>query len=233
MTSNVELLPCPFCGSPAEIDKGGLGEVFAACSKCWCHMGGAWSTTESDAIAAWNRRAIAAKDAEVEVLRAEAEKLRALAACAYQMAGIHGAPLVWLDRLSEAANGDALPDVDTLMDELLPYQPDAVCEAEAENKRLRAEVEDYRTNGAGAVRFAPSSAYWSNELRRLFGDEARNGIEILESRYRQELARADKLTEALREAYRQVRELCDCYGHAYPEASFARYEALLREQEEV
>ena len=38
--------------------------------------------------------------------------------------------------------------------------------------------------------------------------------------------------EALREASRQVRELCDCYGHAYPEASFARYEALLRDQEE-
>lgn len=42
---------------------------------------------------------------------------------------------------------------------------------------------------------------------------------------------AERLAEALREAYGQVRELCDCYGHSYPEASFARYEALLREQE--
>ena len=44
--------------------------------------------------------------------------------------------------------------------------------------------------------------------------------------------RAERLAEALREAYRQVRELCDCYGHVYPEASFVRYEALLRAQEE-
>ena len=69
---------------------------------------------------------------------------------------------------------------------------------QAENERLRAEVEDYRTNGAAAVRFAPSSAYWSNELRRLFGDDARTGIEVLENRHRQELARAERLAEALR-----------------------------------
>lgn len=40
-------------------------------------------------------------------------------------------------------------------------------------------------------------------------------------------ARAERLAEALREAFGQVRELCGCYGHAYPEASFARYEVLL------
>ena len=51
-----ELLNCPFCGSGAEIERGGFGEIFAACTKCWCHMGAAWSTTEADAIAAWNRR---------------------------------------------------------------------------------------------------------------------------------------------------------------------------------
>lgn len=70
----------------------------------------------------------------LEALRAEVEKLRALAACAYQMAGMHDAPLVWLDRLSDAANGDELPDVDTLMDELLPYQPGTVADAHSPQK---------------------------------------------------------------------------------------------------
>lgn len=69
-----------------------------------------------------------------------------------------------------------------------------------EIERLRAELEDYRTNGAAAVRFAPSSAYWSDELRRLFGDDARTGIGVLESRYQQERTRAERLAEALREA---------------------------------
>lgn len=40
-------------------------------------------------------------------------------------------------------------------------------------------------------------------------------------------ARADELAEALREAYGQVRELCDAHAHPYPEASFDRYEAAL------
>lgn len=39
--------------------------------------------------------------------------------------------------------------------------------------------------------------------------------------------RAERLAEALREAYGQVRELCDAHVHPYPEASFARYEAAL------
>ena len=69
---------------------------------------------------------------------------------------------------------------------------------DAEIEALRAEVKDYRTNGAAAVRFAPSSAHWSEELRRLFGDDARTGIEVLENRHRQELARAERLAEALR-----------------------------------
>lgn len=86
------------------------------------------------------RQHIAAQAAEIEALRAEVERLRALAWCAYQMAGMHDAPLVWLDRLSEAANGDVLPDADTLMDELLPYQPDVVCEAEARAERLAEAV---------------------------------------------------------------------------------------------
>ena len=45
-------------------------------------------------------------------------------------------------------------------------------------------LEDYKKNGAAAVRFAPSSAHWSNELRRLFGSDARDGIDRLEERLR-------------------------------------------------
>lgn len=45
-------------------------------------------------------------------------------------------------------------------------------------------LEDYKENGAAAVRFAPSSAHWSNELRRLFGSDARDGIDRLEERLR-------------------------------------------------
>ena len=58
---------------------------------------------------------------------------------------------------------------------------------------LRAEVEDYRENGAAAVRFAPGSAHWSNELRRLFGDDARKGIDILELRLRDAQSEIERL----------------------------------------
>lgn len=53
----VALLACPFCGSPAEFDRGGFGEIFAVCTKCWCHMGGAWATDEETAARGWNTRA--------------------------------------------------------------------------------------------------------------------------------------------------------------------------------
>jgi len=41
----------------------------------------------------------------------------------------------------------------------------------------------------------------------------------------------ERLAEALLEAYGKVRELCGCYGLPYPSESFARYEALLRDEE--
>lgn len=68
----------------------------------------------------------------------------------------------------------------------------------AEIEALRAELKDYRENGASAVKLAPNSAHWSAELRRLFGDDARTGIEVLEQRHRDSLARAERLAEALR-----------------------------------
>lgn len=46
------------------------------------------------------------------------------------------------------------------------------------------ELEVKLAEGALAVRWSPGSAYWSNELRRIFGPEAREGIDTLEARLR-------------------------------------------------
>ena len=69
---------------------------------------------------------------------------------------------------------------------------------QAEIERLRAEVERLRTDGASAVRWAPSSAYWSDVLVELFGPDARKGIDVLERRWQAALERAEQLEEALR-----------------------------------
>lgn len=60
-------------------------------------------------------------------------------------------------------------------------------------EKLKAELSEYKHTGAHAVRFASSSAIWSRELVRLFGDDAREGIDILE-------ARINNLQELLRYA---------------------------------
>ena len=70
----------------------------------------------------------------------------------------------------------------------------------AKVEALRAEVERLRTDGASAVRWAPGSAYWSEVLKELFGPDARKGIDVLETRWRKELERAERLAEALKEA---------------------------------
>ena len=67
----------------------------------------------------------------------------------------------------------------------------------AENEALREEVERLRTDGASAVRWAPGSAYWSEVLVELFGPDARKGIDALETRWRKELERAERLAEVL------------------------------------
>jgi hypothetical protein len=58
------------------------------------------------------------------------------------------------------------------------------------------ELEAKLVEGAQAVRWAPSSAYWSNELRRIFGPEAREGIDALEARLREAQAVAEDLRAA-------------------------------------
>lgn len=66
MTADIELLPCPFCGGTSTLtDKDSpicpVGHIL--CDDCYAS---ADSTR-------WNQRATAAKDAEIEALRAERE----------------------------------------------------------------------------------------------------------------------------------------------------------------
>lgn len=83
---------------------------------------------------------------------------------------------------------------------LAPKSLDSIIVAQAaEIEALRAKVEDYRKTGAIAVRCAPFSAYWSGQLRRLFGDDAREGIDSLEQQYCDSLARVEQLANALRD----------------------------------
>jgi hypothetical protein len=83
------LLPCPFCGAPAEIEHGSdhHGEWFnLGCSRHWgkdldspCVGGRLWYTetevTEDDAIAAWNRRAPSPAEAALREALAVVERL--------------------------------------------------------------------------------------------------------------------------------------------------------------
>src|SRR5690606_58266 len=86
---------------------------------------------------------------------------------------------------------------------------------------------DETLTGYARANVAHATAPLQAEIEALRAEVERVTCELMDA-----ITRADKLAEALREAYRQVRELCDCYGHVYPEASFVRYEALLRDQEE-
>ena len=69
-----------------------------------------------------------------------------------------------------------------------------------ERDALRAEVERLRTDGASAIRWAPSSAYWSNILVELFGPDARKGIDVLEHRWQALEERAQRDEALLRQA---------------------------------
>lgn len=85
-----------------------------------------WFQAHARAVAEHN---VAARDAEIEALRD-------LCGAAYQLAGVHDAPEAWLDALSDAAEGRPFS-----AEGLLPYMPDAVCEAEARAERLAGALQ--------------------------------------------------------------------------------------------
>ena len=84
----VELKPCPFCGSAAELlqdDDGRWTQVM--CAGCGGKAPEVMASKEA-ASAAWNRRATSAADAaEVERLRAEVLELKARSAAASKRLG--------------------------------------------------------------------------------------------------------------------------------------------------
>lgn len=80
--------------------------------------------------------------------------------------------------------------------------------AAREIERLRAEVERLREDGACAVRWAPGSAYWSEVLVKLFGSDARKGIDVLERRWQAALERADTAEALLRQALEALELRC-------------------------
>jgi hypothetical protein len=104
-------------------------------------------------------------------------------------------------------------------------------EAAAELRRLHAEVERLRTDGASAVRWAPGSAYWSDVLRDLFGPDARDGINVVEARWRAELERADTAEALLWQALEALEffrdtAICEADTAVATEAIAALHERL-------
>lgn len=83
MTTETDLLPCPFCGLDVTDDEGCFPldrertqwEVRCGNPSCYAHD--PCDKSLQAAAARWNRRATAARDAEIEALRAEVERLRA------------------------------------------------------------------------------------------------------------------------------------------------------------
>lgn len=71
--------------------------------------------------------------------------------------------------------------------------------AERDHLRERvAELEAERREIKHAVKFAPSSAHWSEELKRLLGADARSGIDALERNHRDSIQHIK--AQAIREA---------------------------------
>jgi hypothetical protein len=74
-------------------------------------------------------------------------------------------------------------------------------------RTLLDRLKDLEMNGSQAARWAPSSAHWSSELRRLFGADARDGIGALEQLLRDAEAEIERLRAELAEAERENERL--------------------------
>ncbi|MFC4727486.1 hypothetical protein [Coralloluteibacterium thermophilus] len=130
---------------------------------------------------------------------------------------MHDAPEIWLDRLSEAANGEPLPDPDTISDELLPYQPEAVCDAEIRARKLEVEIE--------ALRAEMGELHMSAQRRDQYAAE--KAAQAADA-----IARAERLAEALRE-YRHAPKFSRDHAAIKRTVELEdEIDALLREQEE-
>jgi Lar family restriction alleviation protein len=66
MTSTIKLRPCPFCGGNPKMEELGDADSFhVVCEPC--SMGFHANFTPEEAAGRWNRRAIAASDAVIDV----------------------------------------------------------------------------------------------------------------------------------------------------------------------
>ena len=109
----------------------------------------------------------------VEERKAEVESLRALCAAAYQMAGVHDAPVEWLDALSNAASGWPFST-----DGLLPYMPQAVCNAEVRALDLEREGERVTCELMDAITRADKLAEALRELVEVFSESGMYDEEV-------------------------------------------------------
>lgn len=82
-----------------------------------------------------------------------------------------------------------------LTKELLPYQDEAV-KSRAKIAALEAEKEEITQ----AIRWAPSSAHWSNVLIKLCGEDSRDGINMLEKQLREAQSAIAQQTKARKQA---------------------------------
>ena len=121
----VKLLPCPFCGAAAKLEQGGFGEQFAACTRCWLHMGMAWADTKENAVKGWNTRAPTPREQELE---ARCRELEAATLTEWKKR----------ERLSQYPRGKTVCPTKALGD--LAYMVDKL---EAQNKALWELVSEY------------------------------------------------------------------------------------------
>lgn len=115
--TDIELLPCPFCGLDVTDDEGCFPvgsertqwEVRCGNPSCYAHD--PCDKSLQAAAARWNRRATAARDAVIKALRAEVERLRTDGASAVRWAP---GSAYWSEVLVELFGPDARKGIDVL-----------------------------------------------------------------------------------------------------------------------